>query len=69
VSVTPGVDVSLVITPYHDQAEGLDPEVFLADDWRFSDWGVQLPVEEARRLGEALVQMADSIDTTRVDTV
>lgn len=61
VSVTPGEDVSLVITPYYDQALGLDPEILLADDGRFSDWAVQLPVEQARRLGRALVDTANAI--------
>jgi hypothetical protein len=50
-SIGPGVKVSMVMTPYHDQAEGLDPEVFLTEDWPPSEWAVQLPAEEARRLG------------------
>jgi hypothetical protein len=62
VSVTPGVEVSLLLTPYHEQANELAPEVFMTDDSSFSDWAVQLSVEEARRLGRALVDTADSIE-------
>ncbi|MDP5184796.1 hypothetical protein QOZ88_19355 [Blastococcus sp. BMG 814] len=62
VSIAAGVDTGLVLTPYHDQADGLDPVIFLAEDWRSSDWAFQLPAEEARRLGQELMQAADLID-------
>ncbi|MCU1616785.1 MAG: hypothetical protein JWO98_4325 [Frankiales bacterium] len=66
-SLTPGVQVSLTITPYHDQADEVDPEILLSDDWRFSDWSVQFPADEARRLGRALIDTADLIAPASVD--
>lgn len=62
VLITPGVDASLLVRPYHDQADGVPPEVYMADNWdEGSDWGFQMPVTEARRLGHELIDVADRI--------
>jgi hypothetical protein len=61
-SIGPGVVASMVMRPYHDQADEVEPEIFLTENWAPSEWAFQLPAEEARRLGQALIETADMIE-------